>query len=63
MSHKRETQMVCNLHVPTGTTSEIRMEGTSEEKTLPVSWQDETFFLLIISAGARTHDLPHIQTS
>ena len=54
--------MVRNLHFPTAT-SEIRMEGNLEEKTLVISWQGETTHPTIAPAGARTHDLPHTQTS
>ena len=36
--------MVYDLHFLTGT-SELRIERTSEEKTLPDSWLDEQFVL------------------
>ena len=42
--------MVCNLHIPTGTTyfrifQNLEQKGISGEKTLPVSWLDEKLSL------------------
>ena len=56
MPHKRETQMVCNLHFPTGTTYfriflNLEWKGISEENTLPVSWLDEKLSLLFPRPG------------
>ena len=68
MPHKRETQMVCNLHFPTGdylfqNFLEFGIEGHFRRENLTsflVGWKT---LLTIAPAGARTHDLPHTQTS
>ena len=68
MPHKRETQMVYNLHFPTGTTYfrvflEFGIEGHFKERKLyqfPGWMKNSPYYC---PAGARTHDLPHTQTS
>ena len=52
--------MVCNLHIPKGTSKFRIWNSRTEEKTLPVSWHDEKLYLLIAPDWARTHNLPYV---
>ena len=56
MPHKRETQMVCNLHFPRGLRIseflEFGIEGHfRRENQVPVSWLDEKLSLLLLRPG------------